>query len=211
MIKETIGTLESVLSHEVLISIIVIIVLLLNLRASFIVSFFLPVSVLMAFSAMKVFGIDANIVALSGIAIAIGVMVDLGIVDVENIIRHLEMPENHNVKGKKLLEVIYTGASEVRTAVTVALATTIIGFLPVFTMEAAEGKLFSPLAYTKTFALLASYFSGMIALPAITYYVFSIRSETNKLRWIFNISMIIAGLFFTIGWGIYPALALSAL
>ena len=211
LIKETIGTLESVLSHEVLISIIVIIVLLMNLRASFIVSFFLPVSVLMAFSAMKLFGIDANIVALSGIAIAIGVMVDLGIVDVENIIRHLEMPENHNAKGKKLIEVIYTGASEVRTAVTVALATTIIGFLPVFTMEAAEGKLFTPLAYTKTFALLASYISGMIALPALTYYIFSIRSDKNKIQKIFNISMIIAGLLFTIVWKTYPALTLTAL
>ncbi len=144
LIKETIGTLESVLSHEIIISIIVVIVLLMNLRASIIVSFFLPVGVLMAFSAMRLFGVDANIVALSGIAIAIGVMVDLGIVDIENIVRHLEMPENHNARGRKLLEVIYTGASEVRTAVTVALATTIVGFLPVFTMEAAEGKLFTP-------------------------------------------------------------------
>ncbi len=211
LIKETIGTLESVLSHEILISIIVIIVLLMNLRASVIVSFFLPVSVLMAFSAMKLFGIDANIVALSGIAIAIGVMVDLGIVDVENIIRHLEMPENHGAKGKKLLEVIYTGASEVRAAVTVALATTIIGFLPVFTMEAAEGKLFTPLAYTKTFALLASYISGMIALPAITYYIFSIRSDSDKIRKLFNYLMITAGLLFTILWGTYTALSLIAL
>lgn len=88
LIKETIGTLETALNHEILISIIVVIVLLMNLRASIVVSFFLPVGVLMAFSAMKLFGIDANIVALSGIAIAIGVMVDLGIVDVENIIRH---------------------------------------------------------------------------------------------------------------------------
>ncbi|MBI4929220.1 MAG: efflux RND transporter permease subunit [Bacteroidetes bacterium] len=211
LIKETIGTLESVLSHEVLISIIVIIVLLMNLRASIIVSFFLPVGVLMAFSAMKLFGVDANIVALSGIAIAIGVMVDLGIVDVENIIRHLEMPENHNAKGKKLLEVIYTGASEVRTAVTVALATTIVGFLPVFTMEAAEGKLFTPLAYTKTFALVASYISGMIALPALTYYIFSLRSDKKKLRTIFNSVIIIAGLLFTIFFGTYAALALTAL
>ncbi len=211
LIKETIGTLESVLSHEILISIIVIIVLLLNLRASLIVSFFLPVSVLMAFTAMKLFGIDANIVALSGIAIAIGVMVDLGIVDVENIIRHLEMPDNVNARGKKLLEVIYTGASEVRTAVTVALATTIVGFLPVFTMEAAEGKLFTPLAYTKTFALVASYLSGMIALPALTYYIFSIRSDTKKIRVLFNWAIIIAGLFFTIAWRTYPALALTAL
>lgn len=211
LIKETIGTLESSLSHEILISIIVIIVLLMNLRSSFIVAFFLPVGVLMTFGAMKIFGIDANIVALSGIAIAIGVMIDLGIVDVENIIRHLEMPENHNAKGRKLLEVIYTGTSEVRAAVTVALATTIVGFLPVFAMEAAEGKLFTPLAYTKTFAMVASYVSGMIALPALTYYVFSIRSNTKRIHTIFNVSMILAGPLFAILWGVYPALALTAL
>ncbi|MBI2966400.1 MAG: efflux RND transporter permease subunit [Bacteroidetes bacterium] len=211
LIKETIGTLESVLSHEVIISIIVIIVLLMNIRASFVVSFFLPVGVLMAFSAMKLFGVDANIVALSGIAIAIGVMVDLGIVDIENIIRHLEMPENHNARGRKLLEVVYTGASEVRTAVTVALATTIVGFLPVFTMEAAEGKLFTPLAYTKTFAMVATYISGMIALPAMAYYLFSIRSDTKKMRSIFNGILIVAGIFFTLIWKTYPALALVAL
>jgi Cu(I)/Ag(I) efflux system membrane protein CusA/SilA len=211
LIKETIGTLESSLSHEILISIIVIIVLLMNLRASFIVAFFLPVGVLMTFGAMKVFGIDANIVALSGIAIAIGVMIDLGVVDIENIIRHLEMPENHNAKGRKLIEVIYTGASEVRTAVTVALATTIVGFLPVFAMEAAEGKLFTPLAYTKTFAMVASYVSGMIALPALTYYVFSVRANTKRVHIIFNVSLLFAGPLFAILWGIYPALALTAL
>ena len=93
LIKETIGTLESALSHEILISIIVIIVLVFNLRASIIVAGLLPIGVLMTFILMHIFGIDANIVALSGIAIAIGVMVDIGIVDVENILRHLEMPE----------------------------------------------------------------------------------------------------------------------
>lgn len=211
LIKETIGTLESSLSHEILISIIVIIVLLMNLRSSFIVAFFLPVGVLMAFGAMKIFGIDANIVALSGIAIAIGVMIDLGIVDIENIIRHLEMPENKGARGQKLLEVIYIGTSEVRAAVTVALATTIVGFLPVFAMEAAEGKLFTPLAYTKTFAMVASYVVGMIALPALTYYVFSIRANTKRVRTVFNVSLLIAGPLFAILWGVYPALALTAL
>ena len=81
LIKETVGTLESALSHEILISIIVIIILVLNLRASLIVAGLLPIGVLMTFILMRMFGVDANIVALSGIAIAIGVMVDIGIVD----------------------------------------------------------------------------------------------------------------------------------
>ena len=79
-------------------------VLLLNLKASLIVSGLLPIGVLMTFFFMRLFGVDANIVALSGMAIAIGVMVDIGIVDVENIIRHLEMPENNGIRGKSYFQ-----------------------------------------------------------------------------------------------------------
>ena len=174
LIKETIGTLESALTHEILISIIVIIVLVINLRASFIVSILLPIGVLMTFIAMHYFGIEANIVALSGIAIAIGVMVDIGIVDVENIIRHLEMPENKNLRGKELIPIIYKATTEVRAAVVTALATTIVSFLPVFAMQAEEGKLFGPLAFTKTFAIVASFILGMVILPTIAYFRFII-------------------------------------
>ena len=100
----------------------------------------------MTFILMKFFNVDANIVALSGIAIAIGVMVDVGIVFTENIIRHLDLPENQGVKGKKLLQVIYDATVEVASAIMTAVATTIISFLPVFAMQASEGKLFQPLA-----------------------------------------------------------------
>jgi Cu(I)/Ag(I) efflux system membrane protein CusA/SilA len=211
LIQETIGTLESALSHEILISIIVIIVLIFNLRASVIVSFLLPVGVLMTFIAMKWMGVDANIVALSGIAIAIGVMVDIGIVDVENIIRHLEMPENKNIRGKNLVKVIYEATSEVRAAVTVAVATTVVSFLPVFVMEGAEGKLFTPLAFTKTFALLAAYVLGMIVLPTLAYYLFNFRLDTKKTRRIFNWVLIVAGVLIVAIWGTWPALALTAI
>lgn len=211
LIQETIGTLESALSHEILISIIVIIVLIFNLRASLIVSFLLPVGVLMTFIAMKWMGVDANIVALSGIAIAIGVMVDIGIVDVENIIRHLEMPENENARGNRLVQVIYEATSEVRGAVTVALATTVVSFLPVFVMEGAEGKLFTPLAFTKTFALLASYLLGMIVLPTLAYYLFNFRLDTKRTRKVFNWILIVAGVLIVVIWGIWPALALIAI
>ena len=103
LIKETIGTLETALTHEILISIIVVVILVLNLRASFLISSLLPIGVLITFIVMRQFGVDANIVALSGIAIAIGVMVDVGIVIVENIIRHLDMPENEGVRGRQLI------------------------------------------------------------------------------------------------------------
>ena len=211
LIKETIGTLESALSHEILISIIVIIVLVINLRASIIISGLLPIAVLMTFILMKFFGVEANIVALSGIAIAIGVMVDVGIIYVENIVRHLEMPGNHDLRGKPLHQLILTATSEVSPAVMTALATTVVSFLPVFAMEAAEGKLFRPLAFTKTFALMSSFLLGIIVLPTLAHIIFSIRFDTKKIKKIWNGSLIAAGLLFLIIWGAWPALALVAI
>ncbi len=209
LIQETIGTLQSALSHEILISIIVIILLLMNLQASFIVSFLLPVGVLMTFILMRLFGVEANIVALSGIAIAIGIMVDIGIVDVENITRHLEMPGNRKLRGKDLIGLIYTATTEVRAAVTVALATTIVSFLPVFAMQAAEGKLFRPLAFTKTFAITSSYVLGMIVLPMMAYYIYSLNWDKKKFKLIWNVVLIMAGPLILIFNGAWPALALS--
>jgi len=211
LIKETIGTLESALSHEILISIIVIIILVMNLRASLIVAGLLPIGVLMTFILMRLFGVEANIVALSGIAIAIGVMVDIGIVDVENILRHLEMPENKGIRGKKLMSVIYLATTEVRAAVVTSIATTIVSFLPVFAMQAAEGKLFHPLAFTKTFALISAFILGIVVLPTLTHIFFSIRIDTKKIRKIWNGGLFVAGILFIIFWHAWPALALIAI
>lgn len=211
LIKETIGTLESALTHEILISIIVIIVLVLNLRASLIVAGLLPLGVLVTFILMRFFGVDANIVALSGIAIAIGVMVDIGIVDVENILRHLEMKENKGVRGKKLLSVIYLATTEVRAAVVTSIATTIVSFLPVFALEASEGKLFHPLAFTKTFALLAAFVLGIVVLPTLVYLFFNIKPNTQKIKKIINIILIVTGLVIVFIWHTFPALALVAI
>ena len=210
LIKETIGTLESALSHEILISIIVIIVLVLNLRASLIVAGLLPIGVLMTFILMRFFGVEANIVALSGIAIAIGVMVDIGIVDVENILRHLEMPENAGIRGKKLMQVIYQATTEVRAAVVTSIATTIVSFLPVFAMQASEGKLFHPLAFTKTFALLSAFILGIVVLPTLVHILFNIRFDTRKIKRVWNGCLIAAGLIFAIFWHMWPALAITA-
>ena len=210
LIKESMGTLESALSHEILISIIVIIVLVMNLRASLIVAGLLPIGVLMTFILMRFFGIDANIVALSGIAIAIGVMVDIGIVDVENILRHLEMPENHGIRGKKLLQVIYQATTEVRAAVVTSVATTIVSFLPVFAMQAQEGKLFHPLAWTKTFALLSAFILGIVVLPTLVHIFFNISFDKKRIKRIWNIGLIAAGLIFVLFWHMWTAMAITA-
>ena len=211
LIKETIGTLESALTHEILISIIVIIILVINLRASIIVAGLLPIGVLMTFIFMHLFGVEANIVALSGIAIAIGVMVDVGIVDVENILRHLEMPENKGIRGKKLLSVIYQATTEVRAAVVTSIATTVVSFLPVFAMEAAEGKMFHPLAFTKTFALLSAFILGIVVLPTLVHLFFNIKFNTVKIKKVSNGGLILAGALFIVIWQVWPALALIAI
>ncbi|MGV8946309.1 MAG: efflux RND transporter permease subunit [Lutibacter sp.] len=211
LIKETIGTLESALSHEILISIIVIIILVMNLKASFIVAGLLPIGVLMTFIMMHLFGVDANVVALSGIAIAIGVMVDVGIIDVENILRHLEMPENKGVRGKKLMMVVYHATTEVRAAVVTSIATTIVSFLPVFAMEAAEGKLFHPLALTKTFALLSAFILGIVVLPTLVHILFDIKFDSKKIRKIWNGALVISGVSILIFWGSWLSIALIAI
>ncbi|TDN95349.1 Cu(I)/Ag(I) efflux system membrane protein CusA/SilA [Salegentibacter sp. 24] len=209
LINETINTLESALSHEVLISIIVIIVLVLNLRASVLISSLLPVAVLMTFIAMRYFGVDANVVALSGIAIAIGVMVDVGIVFVENTIRWLEMPEYKNSRGKKLAGIIYNATAEVAPAVTTALATTIVSFIPVFFMEHAEGKLFRPLAFTKTFALVSAFLIGVFVLPMLSYFFFNIKIDKSKTQRIWNLILIVSGISLAIVFTFWLPLALT--
>ena len=211
LIKETIGTLESSLSHEILIVVIVIIVLVFNLRASLIISSLLPIAVLATFILMKYTGISANIVALSGIAIAIGVVADVGVVFVESIIRHKEMPENKEVKsGAPLLKLIYTSVSEVSGAISIAMITTILSFIPVFAMEGQEGKLFAPLAYTKTYVLGFAFILGIIILPTLAYLVFSIRINSEKIKRTVNYLLVISGIVWAIVFGNVIALGLTA-
>ena len=184
LIKETIGTLESALTHEVLICIIVVLILVLNLRASVVIAGMLPLAVLATFIVMKLTNIEANIVALSGIAIAIGVMVDVGVVLMENVVRHLEKDfgKGVHVGGKQLEGVILKAVNEVSGAIVTAMLTTVISFLPVFAMQAQEGKMFHPLAFTKTFALTASLVLGMVILPTLAYWVFSLRLPQRWVR-----------------------------
>lgn len=212
LIRETVGTLETALSHEILICIIVVIVLVLNLRASVIISSILPIAVLATFIIMKYVGVEANIVALSGIAIAIGVMVDIGVVFVESIIRRLEEEKDKGVpKGKALAALIYSSVSEVSGALSTAMLTTIISFLPVFAMEAQEGKLFKPLAYTKTFALLSAFMLGVAMLPTIAYYIFSWRITSKQVRKAGNIVLMAGGIGLLIFTGNWASLALTLL
>ncbi|CAG5082073.1 efflux RND transporter permease subunit [Parvicella tangerina] len=182
LIHETIGTLEEALSLEVLITIIVVILMLLNLKSSLLISASLPVAVLMCFIAMRYTGIDANIVALSGIAIAVGTMVDMGIVLTESMISQMKLAP----PDQPIQKTIYLATIDVASAVITAVATTIVSFLPVFTMEAAEGKLFRPLAFTKTYALIASIILAITVLPALATKLFSFKSQGNLSKYFTN-------------------------
>ncbi|MBW2263505.1 MAG: efflux RND transporter permease subunit, partial [Deltaproteobacteria bacterium] len=187
LINETLGTLSTALTDEILITIIVVLISLVHLRSALLVSGVLPLAVLIAFIAMKLFGVDANVVALSGIAIAIGTIVDMGIVVTENIASHLARagPDEDRT------QVIVRASSEVGGAVLTAVATTVISFLPVFTMVAAEGKLFQPLAFTKTFALIASVIVSLTVIPPLAHALLG-RKGGGKVIGIVLSSLVVA-------------------
>ena len=220
LIQETLGTLNEALTLEILITILVIIIMVFNLRASILISGLLPVAVLMVFIAMKLFGVDANIVALSGIAIAIGTMVDVGVILSENIIRHLD--ENENVipteqgtsdeeshKKLPINTVVYNATAEVSGAIVTAVMTTIISFIPVFTMIGAEGKLFRPLAFTKTFALTASIIVALFLIPPFAAFLFRKKNIKNTFKYVLNGVLIALGIVATV-YGYWLGLILIA-
>ena len=190
LIQETLGTLNEALTLEILITILVIIIMVFNLRASVLISGLLPVAVLMVFIAMKLFGVDANIVALSGIAIAIGTMVDVGVILSENIIRHLDEDDG----TQSINTVVYNATAEVSGAIVTAVMTTIISFIPVFTMIGAEGKLFRPLAFTKTFALTASIIVALFLIPPFAAFLFRKKNIKNTFKYVLNGVLIAFGI-----------------
>jgi len=198
LIYETLGTLSHALRDEILITIIVILLMVMHLKTSLLITGLLPLTVLMVFIGMKLFGVDANIVALSGIAIAIGTIVDMGIVISENMLKHLDQAGEDENK----LNVLYRAAAEVGGAVLTAVSTTVVSFLPVFTMEAAEGKLFKPLAYTKTFALIASVIIALTVLPPLAHILYTGKVKSKRLKQILNGLTILIGfvIIFVVKW-----------
>lgn len=190
LIYETLGTLNTALTEEILVTIIVILISVMHLRSSVLISALLPLAVLMCFIAMKTLGVDANIVALSGIAIAIGTMVDMGIILCENILKHLDEAGPDDDR----LRVIYNASREVASAVLTAVSTTVISFLPVFTMIGAEGKLFKPLAFTKTFALISSVIVALTIIPPAAHILFTGKIRSKFIKRMLPWSLVILGM-----------------
>ena len=169
LVDETVATLTEALAQEIAITIAVIVLFLLHVRASLVVATTLPIAVLMAFIAMNTFGVDANIMSLAGIAIAIGTMVDMGIIISENIFRGVADWEQEGRPGGEegRLQTITRMTSEVAPAVMTAVSTTVISFLPVFFLTGRDYRLFAPLAWTKTYSLVASLLVAVLLVPPL--------------------------------------------
>lgn len=179
LIDETVATLETTLALQILLTTLVVLLVLWQFRAALAVSLMLPVTVLLSFILMRLFQVEANIVALAGIAIAIGTIVDLGIIFTENLLqqRHSLLQQGRPFNAGLAIQ---QAGAEVGPALLTAISTTVVSFLPVFAMTGAEGKLFGPLAYTKTFVLLAAALLAVTLLPIVLYWLFA--AEPARLR-----------------------------
>ena len=163
LIHRAIDTLKRTLAEESLIVALVCIVFLLHLRSALVAILMLPVAILAAFIGMRALGINANIMSLGGIAIAVGAMIDAAIVMIENAHKHLERLQ----PGDSRSEAIIAACKEVGPALFFSLLIITVSFLPVFTLEAQEGRLFAPLAWTKTFSMAAAAFLSVTLVPVL--------------------------------------------
>ena len=163
LIERAIATLKRTLAEESLIVALVCVVFLLHLRSALVAIIMLPVGILAAFIGMRAIGINSNIMSLGGIAIAVGAMIDAAIVMIENAHKHLERLK----PGESRHEAMITACKEVGPALFFSLLIITVSFLPVFTLEAQEGRMFAPLAWTKTFAMAAAAFLSVTLVPVL--------------------------------------------
>ncbi|HVU26812.1 MAG TPA: CusA/CzcA family heavy metal efflux RND transporter [Verrucomicrobiae bacterium] len=170
LISRTLDTLKHALTEEIILVAAVIIIFLFHFRGILIVALPLPLSILISFILMNYFGISSNIMSLSGIAIAIGVLVDAGIVMVENVIRqceHVEKEKGHRLDNVEIFDITLAAAKQVGRPIFFAVVIIILAFVPVFALSGQEGKLFHPLAFTKTFAMIGSAILAVTLVPVL--------------------------------------------
>jgi Cu(I)/Ag(I) efflux system membrane protein CusA/SilA len=168
LIKRAIHTLQEKLIEESIIVALVIMLFLLHMRSSLVAIFTLPLGVLLAFVIMRAQGLNANIMSLGGIAIAIGAMVDAVIVMIENVHKHMEREPEQDRKNH--WQLVLRASKEVGPALFYSLLIITLSFIPVFTLQQQEGRLFKPLAYTKTYAMAASAFLAITVVPVLMGY-----------------------------------------
>jgi len=169
LISRAIETLKKNLLEESIVVSLVILLFLLHFRSALVIVLTLPIAVLIAFITMKLMGVSSNIMSLGGIAIAIGVLVDAGVIMVENCYRHLsEIPPEE--REARRLEIVINSAKQVGRAIFFSLLIIVLSFVPVFLLEGQEGKLFHPLAFTKTFSMMGSAMIAITLVPVLMYY-----------------------------------------
>jgi Cu(I)/Ag(I) efflux system membrane protein CusA/SilA len=200
LIMRAIGTLRGALIEMSIVVTLVVIVFLLHFRSSLVVVLTLPVAMLAAFITMKYLGVTSNIMSLGGIAIAIGELVDAGVVMVENCYRRLsELPDKE--RDERRLETIIDASKQVGPAIFSSMLVIILSFVPIFMLEGRGGKLFHPLAFTKTFSMVAAAVIAVTLVPVLSYYFlrgrmpkeevnpvsrFFIAAYSPVLRWCFS-------------------------
>lgn len=179
IVHETIDTLKEALTEEALMASAVILIFLLHLRSTFSVLVTLPLSICLCFILMYAFGVDSNIMSLAGLAIAIGDVGDMGIIMTENIYRHVAIAD----PKKSHFQRVFDGAREVGGAIVTAVSNTLVSFIPVFFLTDQEGKLFRPLAFTKTFAIGSSVILALTVVPLVCYYLFQPVKWPRRTVW----------------------------
>lgn len=178
LVENTMGTVYSALAQEIVITAIVILAFLLHFKSSILVSLTLPFGVGISFILMHFLKIDSNVMSLSGLVIAIGSMVDMGIIMTENIYSHLA--DNPTNDPKQRTRIISESAKEIGPAILTAVLTTVVTFIPVFALEGAEGKLFVPLAWAKTLAMLGAVFVAIVLIPVLS--IFFLKGELRPIE-----------------------------
>lgn len=200
IVNETMDTLREALTEELLVVGVIVLIFLLHVRSSLTILPTLPLSVALSFVVMYFLGVDSNIMALAGIAIAIGDVSDMGILMTENIYRRLAKEP-----GRPRREVIREAAAEVGRPMLTAVANTILTFVPVFALTAAEGKMFKPLAYTKTFAIAASVILALTIVPVMCDYLLRPGGWSRRRASIMGITAAVVAVFATrlaLFWGL---------
>ena len=178
LIARAVGTLKHSLLEEILLVVLAHVLFLLHFRSVLIVSAPLPVAVLIAFLLMRAFGITSNIMSLMGIAIAIGVLVDAGIVITENCFRQIEREGERGGTPRPVIDSVRDAAQQIGRPIFFSMVIIVLAFFPVFSLTGEEGRLFHPLAFTKTFAMIGATFLAVTLVPVLASFL--IRGKVHR-------------------------------
>jgi len=184
LIESAIHTVTTILEHEILIAVLAILLILAHFRSVFVIVLTLPLSILIAFILMRYLGISSNIMSLSGIAISIGILVDQAIVMLENATHRLTQKFGENRITGDTTEIVVGACRQVGRPIFFSVAIMVVSFLPVFALTGQEGKLFHPLAFTKTFALIGTAIISVTLVPAIIPLLIRGRLSREENNWV---------------------------